>query len=112
MMPLAVIGFYADQGEPQAYGKSKQFTAKPSKLHYLTAYNKGASTVYLELYDSASGASGEPRVLPLASKQLVYWSQMRMRAGIFVQAVDADTGGSLIADDDVKFDCGFTDEIV
>lgn len=106
-----VNAFFADQGEPQAYGKSKLFTDKPSKLYYLTAHNKGVATVYIELYDHASGATGTPRVLPVASGGVVGWAQIKMRNGIFVRAVDA-VGGSLIAGDDVKFDCGYTDEIV
>jgi len=112
MFPMSVNGYYADQGSVEAYGKSKQFTAKPASLAYCSAYNKSASTVYIELFDSASGASGTPRVIPCPTKTLIYWSQLRMRNGIFVRAVDADSGGSLIADDDVKFDCGFMDNIV
>lgn len=109
MSPNVIIGYFADQGEPQAFGKSKQFTTKRSKLFYLTAYNKGVGTVYIELYDQAS-ATGTPRTLPVAAGGWVGWSQLLMRNGIFVRAVDAPSSGALIAGDDVKFDCGFVDE--
>lgn len=112
MYPQIVMGFYADQGEPQAFGKSKAFTTKPSKLHYLTAFNKSGATVYIELYDHGSAATGTPRTLPCLPNNFVGWSQLKMRTGIFVRAVDAASGGAVIANDEVKFDCGFTDEIV
>jgi len=111
MNPTVVIGYFADQGAPTAYAKSSQFTTKTSRLHYLTAFNKGASTVYIELYDSAAGASGTPRVLPLASGAVVGWSQLWMRNGIFVQACTDATSSTQIAGNDVKFDCGYTDEV-
>lgn len=111
MFPLAINGFLADQGAPQAYGKSKQFSTKPASIGFLSAYNKSGSTVYIELYDSASGASGEPELLPCPTKTLVYWSQLKMRNGIFVRAVDADTGGSLIAGDDVKFSARYMEDM-
>ena len=110
--PMHVIGFYADQGQPQAFGTSMAFATKPCDLHYLTAFNKSGSTVYIELYDHASAATGTPRTLPGAAGAVVGWSQLKMRTGIFVRAVDAASGGSVIAGNDVKFDCGFTDRIV
>lgn len=112
MNPFVVAGYFADQGLPQAFGKSVQFTAKPNKLYYLTAYNKSGSTVYIQLYDSASGASGVARELPCAAGGVVGWSQLNMRNGTFVRAVTAADGSTLISGDDVKFDCGFTDQIV
>ena len=110
MMPFVVQGFFADQGLPQAYGKSAQFTTKPAKLYYLTAFNKG-SACWIELYDAAS-ATGTPRVIPCPANGVVGWAQIHMRTGIFVRAVDAASGGALIGADDVKFDCGFTDQVV
>lgn len=110
MNPICVIGYFADQGLPQPYGVSKQFTSKRSRLHYLTAFNKGGSTVYIELYDNAD-ATGEPRVLPLAAGAVVGWSQLWMRNGIFVQACTDATAHTLIGSNDVKFDCGYTDEV-
>lgn len=110
--PFVVAGFFADQGAPQAYGKTYQATAKPSKLYYLTAHNKSASTVYIKLYDSASGISGEPRVLPCAAGNVVGWSSLHMRNGIYAAAHTTADGTTAIAGDDVKYDCGFTDQIV
>ena len=112
MMPNIVLGFYADQGEPQAFGKSKAFATRTCRLHYLTAFNKSGTTVYIELYDHASAAAGVPRLLACPTMTAVGWAQLKMRTGIFVRAVDAASGGSLIAGDDVKFDCGYTDEII
>lgn len=109
---MIVLGFYADQGEPQAFGKSKQFSAKAGKLAYLTAFNKG-SACWVELYDTADGSDLTglvPRVLPLAANALVGWSQLLFKKGIFARAVDAASGGSLIAGNDVKFDAGFMEE--
>lgn len=116
-MVTLVTGFFADQGSPQAYGTAKQFTTKPSKLYYLTAHNSSGATVYIELYDSASAASGTPRVLPclgtdsVSGGAVVGWAQLKMTAGIYVRAVSS-LGGAIIGSNDVKFDCGFTDEIV
>lgn len=110
--PMIVEGFFADQGAPQAFGKSAVITARPAKLFYVTAFNKGGSTVYIELYDHPSAATGTPRVLPLAAGGYVGWSQVLLRNGGFIRAVDAASGGNLIAGDDVKFDFGYTDWIV
>ncbi len=110
--PFVVAGFFADQGLPQAWGKTYQATAKPSKLYYCVAMNKSASTVYIKLYDSASGASGEPRVLPCAAGSFVGWSSLHMRNGIYLAAHTSADGTSAIAGDDVKYDVGFTDQIV
>ena len=104
--------FFADQGQPEAYGKSKQFTARPSKLYFISAYNKGAGTVWIELYDSAAGADGAYDLLPCPTQNMVYFTQFKMRRGIFIRAVDGDNGGALIAANDVKFSCRFADEIV
>lgn len=115
MFPLAINGYYADQGGPEAYGKSKQFNTKPASIGFISAYNKSASTVYIELYDTADGTSLgglTPAVLPCPTKTLVYFSQLKHRNGIFIRAVDADSGGSLIAGDDVKFDCRYMDDRV
>jgi hypothetical protein len=112
MSPTSINGYYADQGEPQAYGKSKQFSTKPNSLAFLSAYNKGVATVYIELFDTADGTDLTglvPEILPCPTKTLVYWSQLRMRNGCFVRAVDADTGGSLIAGSDVRFSARFMD---
>ena len=111
MNPTIVYAFYPDQGQPQAFGTSKLFTSKPSKLGYVTAFNKSASTVYIELYDATS-ATGTPRTLPCPANTFVGWAGLKMNTGIFVQAVNAAVSGALIAGNDVKFDCGFTDEIV
>lgn len=110
--PMIVEGFFADQGAPQAYGVSAVITPKPAKLFYLTAFNKGASTVYIELYDHPSAAVGTPRTLPLAAGGFIGWSQVLLKNGGFVRAVDAASGGSVIGSNDVKFDFGYTDWIV
>jgi hypothetical protein len=112
MNPFIVEGHFADQGAPQAFGKSVAFSTKPSKLFYLTAFNKSGATVYIELYDHPSAATGTPRVLPCGAGGFTGWATLKMRNGIFVRAVDAASGGSVIAGDDVKFDCGFCHEIV
>lgn len=108
--PIVVNGYYADQGGVQDWGKSYQFTAAPASLVYLTAFNKSLSTVYIELYDAAT-ATGTPRVLPCAAGSVVGWGQLRMGTAIFVRAVDAASGGSLIGSNDVKFDCGYLNSI-
>ena len=59
----------------------------------------------------ASGASGTPRVLPCAAGGVVGWSRLKMASGIFVRAVST-VGGSLIAGNDLIFDCGYRDQIV
>lgn len=114
MMPFAVRGYFADQGQCEDWGKSKQFTANPSDLFYLNVVNKSGGLVYIELYDSAAGVSGAARVLPcpdIAAGGFAQWTELRMRAGIFVRAV-ATVGGALISGNDVKFDCGFGDRAV
>lgn len=110
--PFVVAGFFADQGAPQAYGKTYQATAKPSKLYYLTAHNKSASTVYIKLYDSASGVSGEPRVLPCVADGVVGWASLDMKNGVYAAAHTTAAGTTAISGDDVKFDAGFTDQRV
>lgn len=110
--PLIISGYFADQGAPQAYGKSYQATAKPNKLYYLTAHNKSGSTVYIKLYDSASGASGEPRVLPCVADGVVGWANLDMKNGVYAVAHTTAAGTTTIVTDDVKFDAGFTDQRV
>ena len=112
---IFVKGFYSDQGQVEDWGKSKAFSAKPCDLHYLVAVNKSGSTVYIELYDHPSAATGIPRVLPLPDITVggfASWTELKMRNGIFVRAVDAASGGSVISGNDVKFDCGYMDRIV
>lgn len=110
-----VIGYYADQGQPQDWGNSKQFSVKAGDLAYLTCVNKSGAMVYIELYDTEDGTNLGgliPRVLPCADAGaggFVGWSQLKMRRGIFVRAVGAVSGGSLIGGNDVKFDCGYMD---
>ena len=117
MYPISVRGYYADQGSPQDWGKSKQFTTRPAKLAYLNAVNQSGATVYVELYDTNDGSdltAKIPRVLPcpdITTGGYAEWRELDMRSGIFVRAVAA-VGGALIGGNNVKFDCGYMDHII
>lgn len=115
MNGISVRGYFADQGAPQAWGKSKQFSTTVSDLFYLVAVNKSGVPVYIELYDTEDGTDLTglvPRTLPcldITNGGYVQWTELRMKRGIFVRAVDGASGGALIAGDNVKFDCGYLD---
>lgn len=107
MNPISVNAYYADQGAPQAFGKAAQLETKPCSAAFVSAYNAGAARVYIELYDVADVAdiSGKtPRVLPCDADSFVSWTQMRFKNGIYARAMNAASGGSAIAGDDVQFD--------
>ena len=106
-----VIGVPADQGSPTAFTTDKLFSSQPSLLYYLTAMNKSAGDLVIELYDIATAYTGTPilipRILLCPTNATVGWMNYRMRNGIYVRAVDA-VAGSLIGTNDVQFDCGYS----
>jgi hypothetical protein len=103
-----VLGYLADQrvaNADLAWGKALQITTKNTELHSLTVTNKGAAC-WVQVYDSASGVSGNPREYPLPADSVLSLTGKRFANGLYVRGVD-DAGGSAIAGDDLQFDADY-----
>ena len=104
----------ADQNLQSAWCKSQVVSAKRTQLSSLLVVSKSATDYWLELYDHASAATGEPLELPLSGGSIVSlaWAPGKQFVnGVFVRAVDAQ-GGTLIGTDDIKVTAEFADNAI
>lgn len=102
-----VSNYFADQGSVTDWGKSRQVTTKNAKLFALTITNKGADCI-IQIFDAAAGAdSSVPLEYPLPSQSVFSLTERKFNNGIFVRAVTAFGGSTLIGTDDVKIDAQF-----
>lgn len=102
-----VVGFIADQNYMGDWEAAKQISTTPTLLRSIDVTNKNASTIWIQLYNSASGASGVPfGEYPLPTNLTLSITDRRFPAGLYVRAVSSQ-GGSLLGTSDIKICCGY-----
>lgn len=101
-----VLGYLADQVAFTDWAKDLQVSAKNLSLYSLNVVNKG-SDCWVQLFDSASGASGNPREYPLLANSILTVTNKRFGNGLYVRAVTAADGSTLIAGNDVQIDAAY-----
>jgi hypothetical protein len=107
-----VQGRLADQRSKNDWGKSALITAKNAELRSLIVTNKSASTVWIQVFDSDTGTNPEtvdanPEEYPLPTNSVLTVTDLRFTTGIFVRAVTAAAGSTLIGANDVKIRCDY-----
>jgi hypothetical protein len=103
---LAVRGHVGDQMVLQDWGTLKQVTDKNAILHLLTVVNKGVDC-WIQVFDSAAGATGTPREYPLPQDSVLSLSNMRFLNGIYVRAVTSADGSTPIVGNHVQIDAHY-----
>lgn len=105
-----VLGYLADQSVANAdlaWGTALQITTQNTELYSLTVTNKSGSTVWVQVFDSASGASGNAREYPLPTSSVLSITGKRFRNGVYVRGVTAAGGSTVISGDDLQFDADY-----
>jgi hypothetical protein len=97
-----VVGYIADQQYMGDWLAGVQITTKYTQLRSIDVTNKNASTVWIQLYNSASGATGVPfGEYALPTNSTFSLTDRRFPAGLYVRAVSSQ-GGSIIGTTDIK----------
>lgn len=103
----AVHGAVLDKTNFNASCNALQVTAENCVLGALTVLNKSASDIWLQIYDSASGATGTRRQYPLPANSYFNLVNKRFGSGLYVRGVTAVGGSSLVGATDLEIDADF-----
>ena len=109
MNAIVVTGFLADKRFRGDWEKQHLINASNTLLHALTVTNKSGSTVWIQLHDHASAASeSTPEEYPLPTNSVLSVTNRSYATGLFVRAVTAAGGSTLIAADDIKIQADYS----